>query len=108
MSIEALEKAIQIAGSQAELARRIKKKQGHVWAWLHRDKCVPAELVLAIELATEGKVMRHELRPDLYPVPVPLAVAVVQEVAKTERRLELQEDLGNLRQKKAMGVPLSD
>lgn len=62
-----LEKAVEFAGSQAELARRIGKAQAHVWNWLHRDKDVPAESVLAIEAATEGQVTRHELRPDLYP-----------------------------------------
>jgi DNA-binding transcriptional regulator YdaS (Cro superfamily) len=58
---------VKVAGSQAELARRIGKKQAHVWNWLHRDAQVPAEAVLPIEAATAGQVTRHELRPDLYP-----------------------------------------
>lgn len=62
----ALQKAIKTAGSQAELARRIGKKQAHIWNWLHRDKTVPAESVLAIEMATAGRVSRHDLRPDLW------------------------------------------
>ena len=65
MSQRALQKAVKLAGSQAELARRIGKKQAHVWNWLNRDDQVPAEAVLAIEAATG--VSRHELRPDLYP-----------------------------------------
>ena len=75
--MEALEKAIELAGSQAELSRRvaeIKKnpriKQAHVWNWLNRDKEVPADMVLAIEEAGAGKhgaPSRHDLRPDLYP-----------------------------------------
>lgn len=68
MQINALERAIGMAGSQAELARRIGKKQAHVWNWLHRDKRVPADMVLKIESATGGEVSRHELRPDLYPL----------------------------------------
>jgi len=68
MSQTPLEKAIKVAGSQAELARRIGKKQAHVWNWLNRDSQVPAEAVLSIEAATNGKVTRHDLRPDLYPV----------------------------------------
>lgn len=64
MTSNALEKAIEVAGSQAELARRIGKKQAHVWNWLHRDKIVPAEVVLAIEQATG--VTRYELRPDVF------------------------------------------
>lgn len=67
MEIKGLEKAVEIAGSQAELARRLGKKQAHVWNWLHRDKRVPADMVIPIELATEGRVTRHELRSDLYP-----------------------------------------
>lgn len=61
----ALQRAIKVAGSQAELARRIGKKQAHVWNWLNRDKRVPAEAVLAVESATG--VSKSELRPDLYP-----------------------------------------
>lgn len=60
-----LERAIDVAGSQAALARRIGKKQAHVWNWLHRDRRVPAESVLDIE--RETGVSRSELRPDLYP-----------------------------------------
>lgn len=62
-----LEKAIDTTGSQAALAKAIGVKPQHVWNWLHRDKQVPAEQVLPIEAATDGKVTRHELRPDLYP-----------------------------------------
>jgi DNA-binding transcriptional regulator YdaS (Cro superfamily) len=62
-----LEKAIDAVGSQAELAKALGVKPQHVWNWLHRDNKVPAEQVIAIETATEGKVSRHELRPDLYP-----------------------------------------
>lgn len=66
-----LEKAIEIAGTQAELARRISRperpiKQQHVWNWLNRDEKVPAEVVLDIE--RETGVSRHDLRPDIYPV----------------------------------------
>jgi DNA-binding transcriptional regulator YdaS (Cro superfamily) len=32
------------------------------------DQC-PPERVLAIERATGGKVTRHQLRPDIYPLP---------------------------------------
>lgn len=68
--IEALEQAISIAGTQAELARRIATpdrpiKQQHVWNWLNRDKKVPPEVVLDIE--RETGVSRHKLRPDIYP-----------------------------------------
>lgn len=66
MSQTSLRKAIEIAGSQAELARRIGKTQAHIWNWLHRDSRVPAEMVLAIEAATGNVVTRHQLRPDIF------------------------------------------
>ena len=75
-----LQKAIRLVGTQAELARRIaaftknnKVKPQHVWNWLNRDKCVPDWSVLAIEAATNDektgrpRVLRNDLRPDLYP-----------------------------------------
>ncbi len=53
--------------TQSELARRIDKSPGLVWQWLNGHRQVAAEQVLPIERATEGKVTRHDLRPDLYP-----------------------------------------
>lgn len=67
MELKALEKAIELAGSQAELARRLGKKQAHIWNWLHRDKRVPADMAISIEHAVGGQVTRQALRPDLYP-----------------------------------------
>lgn len=73
MSIEALEKAIRIAGGQTELARKIGPpvRQGHVSMWLKRG-VTPAEHCRSIEAATDGEVTRYELRPDVFgdqPVP---------------------------------------
>jgi DNA-binding transcriptional regulator YdaS (Cro superfamily) len=71
--VRALERAVQFLGSQAELARRVGKKQAHVWNWINRDKKAPADMVLAIEAATiddktgRPRVLRHDLRPDIYP-----------------------------------------
>ena len=68
MSTAALRKAIDIAGGQTALAKLIGGvNQRHIWNWLNRDKQVPAERVLAIEAALEGRVSRNELRPDIYP-----------------------------------------
>lgn len=53
--------------SQTEFARRINVSQGMVWQWLNKRRRVSAEQVLSIESATDGKVSRHDLRPDLYP-----------------------------------------
>ena len=51
--------------SQADFGRKLGVSQAAVSQWLRK---VPAERVLAIERATDGKVTRHELRPDLYPI----------------------------------------
>lgn len=59
-----IERAVTIAGSQSELARRIGSTQGSVWRWVKGTPVAP-ESVLAIEAATG--VSRHDLRPDLYP-----------------------------------------
>ena len=60
----AIEKAIQIVGSQQKLADELGVRKQAVTKWRKR---VPAERVLGIEDATGGEVTRHELRPDLYP-----------------------------------------
>lgn len=66
--MEALKRAVEIAGGQTALARALGVQQAHVWNWLNRDKVLPAEYAIPIERATGGAVTRHELRPDLYPV----------------------------------------
>lgn len=63
-----IERAVRLAGGQAELARLCKTSQPRIWQCLHRNLTVPAELVLPIERAVNGLVTRYELRPDLYPV----------------------------------------
>lgn len=67
MSLEALERAVDLAGGQTALATVLGVAQGRVWNWLNRDQRVPAEMVIPIEAATDGKVSRHDLRPDIYP-----------------------------------------
>lgn len=69
-TLAALQEAIEVCTTQAELARRIHSpdlpvKQQHVWNWLNRDLDVPPEAVLPIERATG--VPRSKLRADLYP-----------------------------------------
>ena len=61
-----LERAVEIAGGQSALARKLGLKQANVWHWLNRAEHVPAEQAIAIELATGGAVTRAELRPDLF------------------------------------------
>jgi DNA-binding transcriptional regulator YdaS (Cro superfamily) len=69
-SLDALQEAVDLCGTQAELARRIRTEerpvlQQHVWNWLNRDYDVPPEAVIPIETATG--VSRHRLRRDIYP-----------------------------------------
>ena len=62
---DALERAIEIAGGQAALARICGVDQPLVWYWLHRAGRVPAEQTLRVEAATG--ISRHDLRRDIYP-----------------------------------------
>src|SRR5690349_9961542 len=66
MRDSALERAIEQVGGVAALARAINVTPQAVSQW---DR-VPAERALAVEKATEGRISRHELRPDLYPAAV--------------------------------------
>lgn len=65
MSTEAISAAIDIAGSQRGLADACGVKQPTVWAWLHGKKRVSAENAKRIEIATNGAIQAHQIRPDL-------------------------------------------
>jgi len=45
----------------------MKVTQGMVWQWVSGRRRVSAEQVRPMELATDGKVTGHDVRPDLYP-----------------------------------------
>ena len=60
-----LQKAIEFANGQTELASKVGVTKQAVNQWL--TKGVPAIRVIQIEKAVGGKVTRYELRPDLYP-----------------------------------------
>lgn len=63
--LEALQKAIEIAGGRKELAKAIGcKNQTHIGVMLNRDKQASATYALKISKATG--VPTYELRPDLY------------------------------------------
>lgn len=67
----------QCGNNQSELARRCNVKQPHVWKWLKAGR-VPTERVHSVARASGGKVLPHELRPDLpdlFPAPEFQAVA---------------------------------
>lgn len=58
-------RAIQAAGSQTELARRIGVTKQFVSHWATGRRAVPAEYCPAIERATGGAVRCEDLRPDI-------------------------------------------
>ncbi|MBG5986718.1 helix-turn-helix domain-containing protein [Proteus vulgaris] len=66
-----LKKAIDKSGGQTRLAKLITDvsgktvKQQQIWNWLNRNKRIPSDKVLLVELVTG--IPRNKLRPDLYP-----------------------------------------
>jgi len=65
--MEALERAKEIlGGTEQALADAVERKQPTVHVVLKRGKKVPAEWCPKIEAATNGKVTRQQLRPDLW------------------------------------------
>lgn len=62
-------KAIALFGAERFLARRIGVSQQHVNRLLNRKQRITAEVAIKIDRATEGKVPKHELRPDLFDPP---------------------------------------
>jgi len=54
--------------TQTELARRLGVTPGLVWQWLNGRRPIAATKVIPLEVATDGRVSRHDLRPDIYPV----------------------------------------
>lgn len=62
----AMLRAANLVGGQAELARRIGKSPGFVNQMVKGVRPIPATLCLAVERATDGGVTRLELRPDVF------------------------------------------
>nr|WP_154325069.1 helix-turn-helix domain-containing protein [Pantoea sp. 201603H] len=65
MKNSAVEKAIEIAGSQMALAKRCGKAQSTICDWLNGKKRISPEHVPDLVNATEGKIPAYEFRPDL-------------------------------------------
>lgn len=63
-----IQRAARLAGGQSALARSpgVDVTPQAVQRWCAKNR-VPAEKVIAVEVAVGGLVRRHELRPDLYP-----------------------------------------
>lgn len=65
--MNAINKAIELAGSQTALAEKVGCKQQNVSQWT-RNRVSP-EFVLGVAKAVDFQVTPHELRPDIYPHP---------------------------------------
>lgn len=59
-----LKEAVTHCGSQAKLAAACGVKQASIWQAIHTKRC-SAELAMAVEKATDGKVTARAIRPDL-------------------------------------------
>ncbi|WP_200780894.1 helix-turn-helix domain-containing protein [Klebsiella oxytoca] len=59
-----IQKAVEIAGGQAALARACGVSQPAVFRWLNGRR-VKADHVMSIVKATNGAVKAYEIRPDL-------------------------------------------
>lgn len=65
--LEALRKAVKLAGGQTQLADALSKrtnhpiKQAHVWNWLNRSKRLPERYALHVEAILDGKVKASQL-----------------------------------------------
>lgn len=62
---EFIKSAIEIAGSQKKLADACGVSQVAVSKWF-RGGDIRAEHAIAVEKATDGKVTREQLRPDIF------------------------------------------
>ena len=62
--MNAINKAIESAGSASELARKIGVTPQAICFWRDGLRKIPAEKCSAIELATSGSVTRRDLRPN--------------------------------------------
>ncbi len=71
-----LRQAVDCCGSIAALARAILIYPNNVAYYLRTGKPVPAEWAIPIEKATQGRVSRELLRPDVFTEPNPIVTAV--------------------------------
>ena len=63
--MNALNKAISLAGGQRKLAEKIGLGQSAVANWVKRSGFAPVDSCAGIERATSGEVTVEELRPDI-------------------------------------------
>lgn len=59
-----IQRAAELSGGMSALARHLGVSRSAPYSWTR----IPAGRVLQIEAATGGRLSRHALRPDLYPI----------------------------------------
>lgn len=62
----AIKKAIDLAGGQAALSKKINVHASFISQWVTGRRPIPAEHCRAIEAAVDGQVTRYDLRPDVF------------------------------------------
>ena len=62
---EHIKAAVEFAGSQARLAEVMGCSQQQI-SYLLKAKSISAEMAIAVDAATAGKVSKHVLRPDIF------------------------------------------
>jgi DNA-binding transcriptional regulator YdaS (Cro superfamily) len=66
MTTNSIAQAVAIKGSNAALAAAIGVHESAISLWKTERRTVPAQYCIAIETATEGRVTRYALRPDVF------------------------------------------
>jgi DNA-binding transcriptional regulator YdaS (Cro superfamily) len=67
-----IQRAVEAAGGQTALAKKLGVSQGLIWQWCDGRLKVPAERVLAVVNAADAAVTPCDLRPDIFgPAPRP-------------------------------------
>ena len=62
-----VQRAVKACITQSALAEKVGVRPQAVQQWVASGR-VPAKRVIAVERATGGRVTRHELDPELYPL----------------------------------------
>lgn len=65
ISMDALCKAVDLLGNQRRLALKVGISSSAVTCWFQKNKIPTLSTAIKIERATEGKVTRKDIRPDI-------------------------------------------
>jgi DNA-binding transcriptional regulator YdaS (Cro superfamily) len=68
-ALAAVETAVQLLGGPAATARTLKVTAPLIYQWRNQLRPVAPRHCIPIEEATDGKVTRYDLRPDVFGAP---------------------------------------